>query len=246
MTSSDQVIKAIFLGAGYGERLRPITDATPKILIDVDGSPLLWHWAHEFRRAGIMEVLINTHHLDQVVRLAITNLNISAPPKWYEANEPTLLGSARTIGSNVSWIDGSDICFIVYGDNYPPPDLQAFAESHKAGGSDVTLSLSPTENPTSCGIVTIDEWMNVTSFVEKPSSPMSNLAFSGLIALNAPTWHDIAKMNARDIGSDVLPNLIGRMKAWVAPNAWFDIGTHASLQAARRHAEELRTKTATL
>lgn len=56
-------MKAMILAAGRGERLRPLTDHTPKPLLAVRGRPLLEHQIGWLRAAGITEVVINLHHL---------------------------------------------------------------------------------------------------------------------------------------------------------------------------------------
>jgi len=56
-------MRAMILAAGRGERLRPLTDHTPKALIDVAGKPLLqWH-LENLVRAGFREIIINLAHL---------------------------------------------------------------------------------------------------------------------------------------------------------------------------------------
>jgi len=60
-------MKAIILAAGRGERMRPLTDTTPKPLLKVRGKPLLeWH-LHALARAGVREVVINTAWLEQQI-----------------------------------------------------------------------------------------------------------------------------------------------------------------------------------
>jgi MurNAc alpha-1-phosphate uridylyltransferase len=61
-------MKAIILAAGRGERMRPLTDATPKPLLPVRGKPLIeWH-LEGLARGGVREVVINTAWLeDQIV-----------------------------------------------------------------------------------------------------------------------------------------------------------------------------------
>jgi MurNAc alpha-1-phosphate uridylyltransferase len=55
--------RALIFSAGRGERMRPLTDATPKPLLDVRGKPLIvWH-LENLARAGVREVVINTSHL---------------------------------------------------------------------------------------------------------------------------------------------------------------------------------------
>jgi N-acetyl-alpha-D-muramate 1-phosphate uridylyltransferase len=60
-------MKVMLLAAGRGERLRPLTDATPKPLLDVGGEPLIAHQLRWLARAGLTEVVINLFHLgDQI------------------------------------------------------------------------------------------------------------------------------------------------------------------------------------
>ena len=58
----------MILAAGPGTRLRPLTDTTPKPLIEVRGTPLIVHQIGWLRTAGIQEIVINVHHLaDQLI-----------------------------------------------------------------------------------------------------------------------------------------------------------------------------------
>ena len=56
-------MKAFLLAAGVGSRLRPMTDAMPKCMVEIDGRPLLDIWLDAFERAGVDEVHVNLHHL---------------------------------------------------------------------------------------------------------------------------------------------------------------------------------------
>lgn len=66
--NSSPKLRAMILAAGPGTRLRPLTDTTPKPLIEVRGTPLIVHQIGWLQLAGIQEVVINVHHLaDQLV-----------------------------------------------------------------------------------------------------------------------------------------------------------------------------------
>ncbi|MBT5154393.1 MAG: nucleotidyltransferase family protein [Gammaproteobacteria bacterium] len=56
-------MKAMLLAAGLGKRLMPITNTTPKPMLEVAGKPLIEHHLERLRKAGIEEVIINVHHL---------------------------------------------------------------------------------------------------------------------------------------------------------------------------------------
>jgi MurNAc alpha-1-phosphate uridylyltransferase len=62
-------MKAMILAAGRGERMRPLTDTTPKPLLRIGGQMLIEHHVHALLRAGITELVINHAHLgEQIVR----------------------------------------------------------------------------------------------------------------------------------------------------------------------------------
>ncbi|MDX1698883.1 MAG: sugar phosphate nucleotidyltransferase, partial [Thiohalobacterales bacterium] len=62
-------MKAMLLAAGRGERMRPLTDDTPKPLLRIGGQTLIEHHIHALARAGITELVINHAHLgEQIVR----------------------------------------------------------------------------------------------------------------------------------------------------------------------------------
>lgn len=60
-------MKAMILAAGRGERLRPLTDHTPKPLIDIGGQPLIGHHLSALARAGFEEVVINVAYLGEQI-----------------------------------------------------------------------------------------------------------------------------------------------------------------------------------
>jgi len=73
----------------------------------------------------------------------------------------------------------------------------------------------------------------VREFVEKPLEPSSNLAFSGII-MSEPTLLDFIPNHVpADIGSHVLPNLVGRMAAYRISDYLLDVGTPENYRAAQ-------------
>ena len=64
-------MKAMILAAGRGERLRPLTDHTPKPLIEVGGEPLIVHQLRWLARAGIVDVVVNLHHLGNKIETRV-------------------------------------------------------------------------------------------------------------------------------------------------------------------------------
>ena len=61
-------MRAMILAAGRGERLRPLTDTTPKPLLDIDGKLLIEHHLDRLASTGFREVVINLSHLGDQIR----------------------------------------------------------------------------------------------------------------------------------------------------------------------------------
>jgi MurNAc alpha-1-phosphate uridylyltransferase len=70
-TSGAKARRAMLLAAGRGERLRPITDALPKPLVEVAGKPLIVYHLEGLARAGIRDVVINLSWLGEKIRAAL-------------------------------------------------------------------------------------------------------------------------------------------------------------------------------
>lgn len=231
--------QALLLAAGLGTRLRPLTDAVPKCLIEVGGRPILDYWIDALERAGIREALINTHHLPEAVRDHIVRLNATRAIHLAEAYEPVLLGSAGTIAANRDWGRKAKQMLVIYADNLSDIDLDAMLKAHQAGGQPLTMALFRTPHPKKCGIASLNRSGIVTAFTEKPEHPHSDLANAGLYVLSLSAWLQIADMNAFDLGFDVLPQFVGQMAGFTHPGYHRDIGTPESLAQARADAETL-------
>jgi len=67
----------MILAAGYGTRLRPYTDHTPKPLFTIAGRPLLDVIIGQLQKAGCTAVIINTHHLHHQIETFLTAQNYS-------------------------------------------------------------------------------------------------------------------------------------------------------------------------
>lgn len=68
MTSQAQLnVKAMILAAGRGERMRPLTDSTPKPLLEAGGQPLIAHLIARLARAGLTDLVVNVSHLGGMI-----------------------------------------------------------------------------------------------------------------------------------------------------------------------------------
>lgn len=223
---------ALLLAGGLGTRLRPLTDTVPKCLVPIGGQPLLEYWLHALASAGIQDALVNTHHLRDAVTEFIAANNRSGAVTLEEAYEPTLLGSAGTIHANRSLADDASEVVIVYADNLSAVDLGALVAFHRAHPDPFTMLLFRADNPRACGIATLESDGRISAFVEKPQEPQSDLANAGVYVVDAEAYREIADMQVFDLGFDVLPRFVGRMRGFPLDGYHRDIGTHEALTQA--------------
>jgi histidinol-phosphate phosphatase family protein len=226
--------KALVLAGGLGRRLRPLTDVIPKCLLPIGGRTLLDYWVECLVEGGIAEARINTHAHAGRVREHIRSVNSAGRLCLTESYEPELLGSAGTVAANADLAENTDEIVIIYADNLSDIDLRPLLAFHRQHGDPLTMVLFRAPNPRACGIAEMDEDARIVSFVEKSERPTSNLANAGLYVVDVAAYREIAATKSFDLDFDVLPKFVGRMRGWVWGGYYLDIGTHETLELARR------------
>ncbi len=224
-------MKAFLLAAGVGSRLRPITDVTPKCMLDIGGQPLLDLWLDAFDRAGVGDVLVNLHHLPDVVRRHLATHE--GPPAVHMVYEPELLGSAGTLVANRQWVDGEELFLACNADNLTDFDLRSLVDAHREHDAIATLTVFHSPNPSAGGVVELDATSRVVGFAEKPSQPASDLTNAGMYAFHPSVLDEVGALPPKDIGYDLLPRLVGRARAVLVEGYFRDIGTADAYQRAR-------------
>jgi MurNAc alpha-1-phosphate uridylyltransferase len=122
-------MKAFILAAGRGERMRPLTDTTPKPLLPAGGKPLIvWH-LERLAASGFHDVVINHAHLGEQMEAALGDgqrfgLNIR-----YSPEPPGALETAGGIARALPWL-GSEPFLVVNGDVWCDWD---FKRAHALG-----------------------------------------------------------------------------------------------------------------
>jgi mannose-1-phosphate guanylyltransferase len=228
-------VKAFLLAAGIGSRLRPITDTIPKCMVAIGGLPLIDIWLDAFDRAGVDEVLVNLHHLPDMVRHHIdARTGNQQPPAVHTFFEPELLGSAGTLVANRHWLDGEEMFLVCNADNLTDFDLRSLVETHREHSAIATLTVFHSERPSAGGVVELDEKGTVIGFQEKPRNPTSDLVNAGMYAFHPTVIDEIGGSTPRDIGYDLLPWLVGRARAMLVDGYFRDIGTVDAYQRAQR------------
>lgn len=132
--------KAFVLGAGLGERLRPLTDQLPKPLIPVFRRPLITYAFDHLLAAGVREFVVNTHHLPEAYARAFPDRSYRGAPIHFRHESPVRLETAGGI-ANVRDLLGDETFFVYNGDILTDLPLKPLIEEHSRRGNIVTLAL---------------------------------------------------------------------------------------------------------
>jgi NDP-sugar pyrophosphorylase family protein len=229
-------MNAMILCAGYGTRLHPLTDALPKPLVEIAGFTLLDDILAHLAIQGVTRAVVNGSWLSSMLREHLGRR--TSPPATVFQHEEQPLGTAGAVRRALPLL--GERFLVVYGDNLTRQPLAPLTALHEALGAEVTISLAPTGDPSSKGIVLTDPLGRVTSFREKPPAELagSNLASSGMLLCEASCVAALADGVFSDFGLDVLPSMLsaGRMVAAETTGGYtIDIGTLESYLLACHH-----------
>jgi len=226
-------MRALLLAAGLGTRLKPITDLLPKCLVPIGGIPLLDIWLEKLVQVGVKDVLINTHYRHEMVEQHISG----SPYSGYitTAYESKLLGTAGTLLKNLDFF-GSEDALLIHADNYSLESLDRFITNHRHRPAECffTMMTFRTPDPTSCGIVNVDNKGVVRQFHEKVKYPPGNLANAAIYILSSEMLQILRERfsAARDFSLDIIPYFIGHIYTYETHAALIDIGTPDRYKAA--------------
>ncbi len=220
----------MILAAGFGTRLRPLTDELPKPLVPVGDRAAVAHIADRLAKAGIAEAVLNTHHLAE----AFTPRRIAALPlRLRVIHEPSILGTAGGV-ANAAPLLGDGEVILWNGDILADVDIAALLEIHRAARAPATMVIAP--RPHGEGTVGVDPTGAIVRLRgELFGDEVSGGDFLGIYAIG-PALRARLPREGCLIGDGCLPALRAgqRIASFPVTTAWDDIGSIASYLRANR------------
>ena len=236
---------ALILAAGRGERMRPLTDTTPKPLLSVRGKPLLqWH-VDALARGGFTQLVINTDWLGEQIETHFGQaplfdehkqlLNKERPEVVFSREGLDFGGALETLGGivralphlgEVFWVLAGDVFAPVF--EFSPEAVQRFAASDKLAH----LWLVPNPAHNLKGDFGLDSAGSALNQPKDAGHALYTYSTIGLYrrALFEAPWCDIPAGNPLGVKAALAPLLRRamdhqRISAELYTGAWTDVGT---------------------
>ncbi|WP_416841573.1 bifunctional sugar-1-phosphate nucleotidylyltransferase/acetyltransferase [Haloferax sp. DFSO52] len=214
-------MQTVILAAGRGTRMRPLTDRRPKPMLPVGDKPLVAHTAEAAIEAGASSLTIVVGFQADDVRAYFEERNLPVPIEF--AIQEDQRGTADAVRAAAANLDGDEPFVVLNGDAlYDEPSLQELYGERAAVGS------YRVPNPSSYGVLAMDDEKFVTGVVEKPENPPSDLINAGayVFPAEAQAWLNVSESDRGELElTDVLARTCDEYDVrGVAFDRWLDVG----------------------
>lgn len=226
-------MKAMILAAGRGERMRPLTDITPKPLLTAGGKPLIFWHLEKLASAGITEVVINTAWLGEKLEAAIgTGAQWGIRVHW--SPEPS--GGLETAGGIIQALPllGESPFWVINGDIWTDFDFLLLPKSLTSAAGPVPLGhLVLVDNPAHHKLGDFGLDLNNKVVAQTPL-----LTFSGISVLHPQLFANcnVERLALRPLFEQAMSN--GQLTGRHFKGRWTDVGTPDRLHVLNQHLQE--------
>ncbi len=224
-------MKAIVLAGGFGTRIQPLTNSVPKPMLPILNRPMMEHIIIKLRdELGITEIGVLLYFKPDIIKdhfkdgkdLGI-NIQYFLPDDDY--------GTAGAVAFAREFLDETFI--IVSGDLVTNFDLKKIKKFHEKKKSQLTITLTPVENPLQFGVVIANEEDRIEKFLEKPSwgEVFSDTINTGIYVIEPEVLDLIPFKQNYDFAKDLFPDMMKRdIPLWGCPlkGYWRDVGNPES------------------
>jgi mannose-1-phosphate guanylyltransferase len=220
-------MNALILAGGFGTRLRPLTETTPKSLLPIANRPFLEHQLQLLARHGVHRAILLTGYLADdfagfLPRARALGVDVTV------STEEEPLGTAGAVRSVLDRLDGTTIVF--NGDVLTDLDLGDLVNKHRSSGSVLSIALHHVPDASSYGLVECDEDGRILAFLEK--DPVKGAAGgwinAGTYVLEPRALRGIPEATEYSFEYQVFPGLLDadeQMLGYQSRSYWLDIGT---------------------
>ena len=221
----------ILLVGGFGTRLKPLTDESPKPMLPVAGLPVTEHQILAAKRAGIHTLVLATSYLADVFTPYFGD-----GAKWgmkiLYAVEKEPLGTGGAIRNAAELLGRDEPVVIFNGDVLSRHSIADQIAFHLENKADVTLHLIDVEDARAFGCVPTDSDGRVTAFLEKMDNPVTNSINAGCYVFSPSVIDQIPLGKVVSVERETFPALVSSGRpvfGYKEQSYWLDVGTPAAL-----------------
>ena len=225
----------ILLVGGFGTRLSPLTNKTPKPMLPIANLPVTEHQLLVAKAAGITKVVLATAYLAETFTPYFGDgSNWGMDLKYALETEPLGTGGAIRNAAELilAEISENEPIVVFNGDVLSRHNLAAQIKLHQSSSAAATLHLVSVEDARPYGCVPFDETGRVTDFLEKMENPITNTINAGCYVFSSQVVKEIELGKVVSVEREVFPELLkaGRViQAFVDDSYWLDMGTPKAL-----------------
>ncbi len=223
-------LRAMLMAGGRGERLRPLTDKTPKPLLEVGGMPIIDRNIDALRRAGVEDITVSVRYLGEQIEAHFKGTEV----KCVRETEPLgTIGACAMLPS-----EGAPTTLLMNSDLLTNISLEDFYLHHEKQGNDITIATISHTVSIPFAILTT-EGDRVTGIEEKPT--YTHYANGGIYLIRSDLLRNLKaeRLDAPDFIEEAIRNG-SKVGHFPISGFWLDIGTPADF----RQAQELMKLTA--
>lgn len=232
----------IIMAGGQGSRLRPITDARPKPMVEVLGRPVIDFVKDSMVQGGVDSLIVTTGYRGEMLAAHVEQWNTESTSGRIN-QEHTPMGTAGSVRLLMDEI--TDTVIIGSGDSVASFDVASLLRAHKESGAKATMALWEVDDPSPFGIVGLSDSIEgnvdgelregyIRKFKEKPKpeEAFSNVINAGLYILEPEVMALVPEGEKYDFSKNLFPRLLEMgwpMYAKAIDGVWFDVGSPTEL-----------------
>ena len=246
-------MKGIILAGGTGSRVYPSTKTVSKQLLPIYDKPTIYYPLSTLIKLGIQDVMIITNGLSYPRLLALFNQADGNPSPYLGINftfkvQPSPKGIAEALIIGEEWQGDDDVCLIL-GDN-----IFTGIKKPKLNGNKACIVSYKVSNPSEYGVVELSSYGDVISIEEKPDTPKSNYAVTGIYFYDKTAGERArslepsarGELEITDLNKNYLQdNTLGH-NSLNSNYAWFDTGNPDEMFAASMYVKSIQDRTQTM
>ncbi len=228
-------MRAVVLVGGFGTRLRPLTNHTPKPMLPIGHRPMIARLIDRLARGGVTDVVLALGFKPEPFMAAFPDGRCGDVSLTYAVEpEPLDTGGAIKFAAEAAGVD--DTFIVANGDVLTDLDVAGLIAAHRRHQAEATLHLIGVEDPSAFGVADVGADDRIVDFVEKPApgTEPSNLINAGTYVFEPSVLDRIPSGERVSIERLTFPSIAaaGRLFGHATDDYWIDAGRPELYRAA--------------